>query len=323
MRNLMFFIGLSLFLSGCSSMSGEPQKFVTDITHTKSQPVLEMPNSHYEWDSSHSHAWNFVAIDGKQDGLNDAITPEGAHKEETAGDSATHAALGFLTGSIAGGVADAAAFKGRAAGFEFQPYSIVLIEVGELENLTAKERFNKVFGAVKSDLESAFKAAYPESSLSAHAYNKDINKNMAEGSNYKWDRATDFAAQLKGSACNDAVAKKGHEKVIPNMPDDGWSNLTMDGIVTSKYCRVFGSITPIGIVDSDLYNSDKAAFRVDYQRIGFWVPELIKKSSLTWVIPSRWQAHKLTGRREAALVTAEGKAWYFTRDNQNEPLSEL
>jgi len=323
MRNLLFILLAATFLSACASTSSEPQKFVTVVTKTKSQPELAMPNSLYEWDSSHSHAWNFVAIDGKQAGLNDAITPEGAHKEETTGDSATHVALGFLTGSISSGVADAAAFKGRATGFEFQPYSIVLMEPDEVSGLNPKERFNKVFGVIKSDLESAFAKAYPESSLSAHAYNKDINKNMPEGSNYKWDRTTDFAVQISGSSCVTAVAQEGHEKLGPQMPDSFWSSFTIDGTVNGHQCRVFASLTPIGFIDSDLYGSQKVAFRVDYQRIGFWIPELIKHSSLTWVVPSRWQAHKLIGRREAALVTAEGKAWYFTRDNQNEPLTNL
>lgn len=323
MRNLLFIFFVTVFLSACASTSSEPKLFVTMVTKTKSQPELEMPNSKYEWNSSHSHAWNFVAIDGKQDGLNDAITPEGAHKEETTGDSATHVALGFLTGSVAGGVADAAAFKGRAAGFEFQPYSIVLMEPEDVQGLNSKERFNKVFGVIKSDLESSFSKAYPNSTLTAHAYNKDINKNMPEGSNYKWNKATDFAVQVSGNTCEDAVGEKGHEELQKDMPDSVWTSFTMEGVVSSAHCRIFAAITPIGVVNSSLYDSDKVAFRVDYQRIGFWVPELIKQSSLTWVVPSRWQAHKLTGRREAALVTAEGKAWYFTRDNQNEPLSEL
>lgn len=323
MRNLLFILLASAFLTACASTSSEPKLFVTLVTKTKSQPELEMPNSNYEWDSSHSHAWNFVAIDGKQDGLNDAITPEGAHKEETAGDSATHVALGFLTTGITSGVADAVAAKGRAAGYEFQPYSIVLMEPEDVKGLSAQERFNKVFNAIKSDLESSFKKAYPESSLKAYAYNKDINKNMTEGANYKWDRNTDIVAQISGKTCNDAVSQQGHEKLGPKMPDSFWSSLTIEGVVKGHNCRVFASVSPIGVIDSDLYGSKKIAFRVDYQRIGYWVPELIKESSLTWVMPSRWQAHKLTGRREAALVTADGKAWYFTRDNQNKPLSEL
>jgi hypothetical protein len=146
---------------------------------------------------------------------------------------------------------------------------------------------------------------------------------MTDGANYKWSRNTDIVVQVSGEACKEAVSKQGHEKLGPKMPDSFWSSLTVDGVVKGSECRVFASVTPIGVINSDLYDSDKIAFRVDYQRIGYWVPELIKESSLTWVMPSRWQAHKLQGRREAALVTAEGKAWYFTRDNQNELLSEL
>lgn len=323
MRHLALTFLVAAFLSACGSTSSERRLFVTMVTETKSQPQLEMPNSRYEWDSSHSHAWNFVAIDGKQPGLNDAITPEGAHKEVTTGDSATHVALGFLTGSIAGGVADAAASKGKAAGFEFQPYSIVLMEPEEVVNLTTKERFNKVFGLIKSDLEDAFSRAYPGSSLSAHAYNKDIDRNMQKGANYEWDRGTDFAAQISGDTCKEAVSREGHKKLQPDVLPKVWESFTLEGLVSSAECRVFGSITPIGTVQSDLYSTPRVAFRVDYQWIGFWVPELIKHSSLTWVVPSRWKAHKLTGRREAAFVTVEGRAWYFTRDNQNEPLTEL